>query len=326
MSQLSFAAESSALPAPALDQLILAPMEGVMDHLMRELLTGLGGYDLCVTEFVRVVDRALPERVFYRFAPELYHGGKTAAGTPVRVQLLGQEPEVMAANAVTAVSLGSAGIDLNFGCPAKAVNQSRGGASLLKQPELIYQIIDAVRKAVPAEHSVSAKMRLGWDDTSLLCETIDAINQAKATSLVVHARTKTQGYRPPAHWHELAAINKQAQMPVIANGDVVDFDTAQRCLVASQCQHLMLGRGALAMPNLAHVVRGAQQPMTWPQVQALLVKYSHYEVAGDKGLYYPNRIKQWLTHLRQRYSQADALFKQVRTLKKSAEIVALLSR
>ncbi|MBW8190237.1 tRNA dihydrouridine(16) synthase DusC [Neiella marina] len=308
------------------DQLILAPMEGVMDHLMRELLTGLGGYDLCVTEFIRVVDHGLPERVFYRFAPELHHGGKTTSGTPVRVQLLGQQPDVMAENAVTAVSLGSAGIDLNFGCPAKTVNKSRGGASLLKQPELIFSIVDAVRRAVPSEQHVSAKIRLGWDDTSLLTETIDAVNQAGASSLVVHARTKTQGYRPPAHWHELAAICARANMPVIANGDVVDFDSAQRCLIASQCQHIMVGRGALALPNLAQVIRGQQAPMTWSQVLALLVKYSKYEVTGDKGKYYPNRIKQWLTHLRHRYSQADCLFKKVRTLKRSDEIVALLTR
>ncbi|WP_087505531.1 tRNA dihydrouridine(16) synthase DusC [Neiella marina] len=314
-------------PSPSeVGQLILAPMEGVMDHLMRDLLTALGGYDLCVTEFIRVVDHGFPERVFYRFAPELYQGGVTSSGTPVRIQLLGQEPDAMAANAVTAVELGSAGVDLNFGCPAKAVNKSRGGASLLKQPELIYRVIKAVRTAVPQPHAVSAKMRLGWDDTSLLDETIDAINQAGASSLVVHARTKVQGYKPPAQWHELKQICQRANMPVIANGDIVDHNSAQRCMAASACQHLMLGRGALALPNLAQVVRGIEAPMSWSQVQALLVRYSHYEVEGDKGLYYPNRIKQWLSYLRQRYQQADELFKHIRRLKRSDEIVAQLCR
>lgn len=91
------------------DRLVLAPMEGVLDPLMRELLTAINPYDLCVTEFVRVVDALLPARTYYKLAPELRQGGKTRSGTPVRVQLLGQSPEWMAENAVLAAQLGSPG-------------------------------------------------------------------------------------------------------------------------------------------------------------------------------------------------------------------------
>ena len=118
----------------------LAPMEGVVDHLMRDMLTQIGGYDLCVTEFVRVVDAKLPPRVFYRLCPELHHGGVTPSGVPVKVQLLGQHPQWMAENAVTAVELGSHGVDINFGCPAKTVNKSQGGAVLLQYPDKLYDI------------------------------------------------------------------------------------------------------------------------------------------------------------------------------------------
>ena len=121
-------------------QLILAPMEGVVDALMRDLLTSINQFDLCITEFVRIVDALLPEHVFYRISPELHNKGYTPAQTPIRVQLLGQEPDWLAENALRAVELGSHGVDLNFGCPAKAVNKSRGGAVLLKSPEKIYQI------------------------------------------------------------------------------------------------------------------------------------------------------------------------------------------
>ena len=105
-------------------RLYLAPMEGVIDHTMRDLFTRQGGVDRCVTEFVRINNSLLPPRVFYRMCPELRSGGKTPSGTPVHVQLLGGQPEPMADNAARAVELGAPGIDINFGCPAKTVNRS----------------------------------------------------------------------------------------------------------------------------------------------------------------------------------------------------------
>ncbi|MBL6898243.1 MAG: tRNA-dihydrouridine synthase, partial [Luminiphilus sp.] len=93
-------------PAP---RLILAPMEGVMDSIMRALLTKIGGYERCVTEFVRVSQTVLPKRVFYRYAPELLSDGVTASGVPVYVQLLGSDPWLMAANARRVAMLGAPG-------------------------------------------------------------------------------------------------------------------------------------------------------------------------------------------------------------------------
>ena len=145
-------------------KVMLAPMEGVVDHLMRDMLTRVGGFDQCVTEFVRVVDQKIPKKTFYRLCPELHNGGKTPAGVPVRVQLLGQHPQWLAENAQTAIELGAPGVDLNFGCPAKTVNKSKGGAVLLKETQTLYDIVKAVRDAVPAEIPVSAKIRLGFED------------------------------------------------------------------------------------------------------------------------------------------------------------------
>ena len=110
-------------------RVILAPMQGVLDPPVRQLLTEFNEYDLCISEFLRVVDQLLPSKVFYCFCPELLNGGKTVSGTPVRVQLLGQSPEWLAENALRAVELGSPGVDLNCGCPSKTVNGSNGGAS-----------------------------------------------------------------------------------------------------------------------------------------------------------------------------------------------------
>lgn len=100
-------------------RVILGPMEGVLDHLMRDMLTQINDYDFCVTEFVRVVNLLLPDHVFYRLCPELQQGSKTPSGVPVKVQLLGQDPHWMAENAIRAAELGAYGIDLNFGCLPK---------------------------------------------------------------------------------------------------------------------------------------------------------------------------------------------------------------
>ena len=101
--------------------IVLAPMEGLLDFVLRDVLTRVGGVDRCVSEFIRVTDMLLPDRVFTRIVPELRHGGRTPAGVPVRAQLLGSDPVCLAENAAKLAALGPAGVDLNFGCPAKGV-------------------------------------------------------------------------------------------------------------------------------------------------------------------------------------------------------------
>jgi tRNA-dihydrouridine synthase C len=224
------------------------------------------------------------------------------------------------------VALGSPGVDLNFGCPAKTVNKSKGGAVLLKETETLYRIMQAVRSAVPAEFPVTAKMRLGFDDTSLVLDNARALAEAGASELTVHARTKADGYRPPAYWPWIAEIRKVITIPVIANGEIWQPADAQLCRQQSGSSDIMLGRGALAQPNLALRIRDGVPLMPWPQVLEMLMRYSEYEIAGDKGLYYSNRIKQWFSYLRLQYPQAEVLFQQLRLLRKSADIVLLLQQ
>ncbi|WP_293760944.1 tRNA-dihydrouridine synthase [uncultured Paraglaciecola sp.] len=299
----------------------LAPMEGVVDHLMRDMLTQVGGFDLCVTEFMRIVDQLMPKRVFYRMCPELNNQGCTPSGVPVKVQLLGQHAHWLAENAYRAIELGSHGVDLNFGCPAKTVNKSKGGAILLREPETIYNIVSVVRQAVPKEHTVSVKMRLGFDDTSLAIANAQAIADAGADSLVIHARTKVDGYKPPAYWDWIAKIKQYVDIPIVANGEIWNNHDALNCQRQSQCENIMLGRGALAMPNLAQVIKNHKAHMPWEQVKGLLVRYSGYELFGDKGKYYPNRVKQWLGYLSRQYPEAEALFMRIRALKSADEIL-----
>ena len=129
-------------------RILLAPMEGLADNLLRGVLTGIGGYDWGICEFVRVSNSVLPVKTYERICPELLTGGKTAAGTPMRVQLLGSDPHFMAENARRLVTLNPAGVDINFGCPAPTVFRHRGGSALLGEPELLHEIVSAVRAVV----------------------------------------------------------------------------------------------------------------------------------------------------------------------------------
>ncbi|MBY7515487.1 tRNA dihydrouridine(16) synthase DusC [Escherichia fergusonii] len=302
-------------------RVLLAPMEGVLDSLVRELLTEVNDYDLCITEFVRVVDQLLPVKVFQRICPELQNSSRTPSGTLVRIQLLGQYPQWLAENALRAVELGSFGVDLNCGCPSKTVNGSGGGATLLKDPELIYQGAKAMREAVPAHLPVSVKVRLGWDSGEQKFEIADAVQQAGATELVVHGRTKEQGYRAEhIDWQAIGEIRQRLTIPVIANGEIWDWQSAQQCMALSGCDAVMIGRGALNIPNLSRVVKYNEPRMPWAQVVALLQKYTRLEKQGDTGLYHVARIKQWLGYLRKEYSEATTLFQQIRALNNSPDI------
>lgn len=302
-------------------RVLLAPMEGVLDSLVRELLTEVNDYDLCITEFVRVVDQLLPVKVFQRICPELQNSSRTPSGTLVRIQLLGQYPQWLAENALRAVELGSFGVDLNCGCPSKTVNGSGGGATLLKDPELIYQGAKAMREAVPAHLPVSVKVRLGWDSGEQKFEIADAVQQAGATELVVHGRTKEQGYRAEhIDWQAIGEIRQRLTIPVIANGEIWDWQSAQQCMALSGCNAVMIGRGALNIPNLSRVVKYNEPRMPWAQVVALLQKYTRLEKQGDTGLYHVARIKQWLGYLRKEYSEATTLFQQIRALNNSPAI------
>ncbi|HDR1040537.1 tRNA dihydrouridine(16) synthase DusC [Pasteurella multocida] len=295
-------------------RVILAPMQGVLDPFVRQLLTQVNQYDLCISEFVRVVDQLLPAKVFYRLCPELYQQGYTSSGTPVRVQLLGQHPQWLAENAQRAIELGSHGIDLNCGCPSKTVNGSHGGASLLKQPERIYQATKALRAAVPKALPVSVKVRLGWDNSEQAFEIADAVQQGGATEITIHGRTKMDGYRADRiNWAKINDVRQRLSIPVIANGEIWDWQSGQACLAETGCQDLMIGRGALNIPNLSQVVKFNQAKMPWAEVLILLHQYAHTENQFDTGFYHVARIKQWLGYLKKAYPQADALFQLIKT-------------
>ncbi|MEE9322622.1 MAG: tRNA-dihydrouridine synthase [Granulosicoccus sp.] len=318
-------------------QIVLAPMEGVIDAPMRARLTSLGGYSRCVTEFIRVTDVLLPQRVFQRLCPELAVGGCTPSGVPVYVQLLGSNPAVLAANACRAANLGARGIDLNFGCPAKTVNKSQGGSILLRRPEQVADIVRAVRDAVPANIPVTAKIRLGYDNSNHLQEIVEGIRQAGVTQLAIHARTKYDGYKPPAHWSTVSSAIHSCGENTLINGEIWSIADAVEAQRASGCRHLMLGRGALAAPDLARRIQqaadsiaGAESPVAtgsverrfaWLEILDLVEAQFHGSDCHSMR-HVGNRTKQWLAYLKRNYPEAKELFGRVRTLHDVAGIAA----
>lgn len=305
--------------------ILLAPMEGLVDFVLRDILTRAGGVDRCVSEFIRITDQLLPERVFTRIVPELLNGGRTLAGVPVRAQLLGSDPVCMAENAARLAALGPAGIDLNFGCPANIVNRHGGGAALLKEPETLAAIVAAVRRAVPAPMPVSAKMRLGYHDDALAVECAQAIASGGAGELVVHARTKAQAYRPPAYWERIADIRAAVAIPVVANGEIWTVDDARRCREASGCDMLMIGRGAVADPGLGLAIKaslgqGPVQVIGWPELLPLLADFWQLVCTRLDARSRPGRLKQWLNFLRRRFPEAETAYQSLKTINDPALI------
>lgn len=310
-------------------RLILAPMEGLADDVLRDVLTRAGGYDWCVTEFIRVSASVLPHAVFTRVSPELRHASRTRAGTPVRIQLLGTDAGLLAANAAHVAKLDPAGIDLNFGCPAPLINRNGGGAALLAEPDRLHRIALAVRAAVPAAIPVTAKMRLGISDTDRAVDCARALAAGGIQELVVHARTRADGYRPPARWPLVASIREAVPVPVIANGEVWTVADYHAIRAATGCDDVMLGRGAVADPLLARRIRAgaaADADADWSMVVALI--HDFWSQARQKVLptQSPGRLKQWLGLLRRAYPQAAALFAAVRTLGHEREVSAALQR
>jgi tRNA-dihydrouridine synthase C len=305
-------------------ELHLAPMEGVVDFILRDVLTGIGGIDQCVTEFIRVTDKLHSPAVIYRYAPELKMGSRTRHGTAMFLQYLGGQAQPLAENAARGAELGALGIDLNFGCPAKTVNRHDGGASLLKTPERIFQIVSAVRRAVPAHLPVTAKMRLGFDDPSQCFENAMAVEAAGASWLTVHCRTKTDGYKPPAYWEWIPRLKEKVSLPIVANGEIWNVSDFWKCAEVTDCTKIMIGRGGVAKPFLFRDIKASIEARrasgsdanlkiaTWTDTSAMIPKFFEACTLDVSPHFAQARTKQWLKSLALQNEEAKPLFDELK--------------
>lgn len=311
-------------------RLLLAPMQGLCDDVMRDLLTRIGGYDECVSEFVRITHTVHSRATWLKYVPEIAKGNKTFAGTPCTVQLLGSDADNMAVNALEAVRFGADKIDLNFGCPAPTVNKHKGGAVLLKEPDLIYRIVKTLRTRLPEHIPLTGKMRLGFENTDLTLECAAAIAEGGACGLTVHARTKVEGYEPPAHWDWVRKIRDSVAVPVTANGDVFTLEDYRAIREISGCDSVMLGRGAVIRPDLARQIkqyeRGEAVAETdFAEIAGWLNLFFDLCMAKEANNKYPvARLKQWLGMMKKEFAQAQDIFDRIRTLKEAEEVKKVL--
>lgn len=314
-------------------RLVLAPMQGLCDDVMRNLLTRIGGFDECVSEFVRITHTIHSRQTWLRYIPEIANQNLTAAGVPCVVQILGSDAEMMVVNALEAVKLGVTTIDVNFGCPAPTVNRHKGGAILLQEPDLVYQIMKMLRLRLPESIKLTAKMRLGYDNKNLALENAQAIADGGASLLTVHARTKMEGYEPPAHWVWVKKIRHHVNIPVVANGDVFTLEDYLGIVHESGCDDVMLGRGAVMRPDLARQIKQHQQGNVVHAAQFhheiidWIEQFIQFCVAKEANNKYPvARLKQWLGMLKKTYPEAGVLFEQIRTIKEIDKIQLVLQK
>ena len=222
------------------NNVFLAPMAGIADRAFRELCINYGaGYT--VSEMVSSKGLTMGDKK----SGELLTLGEIE--NPAGVQIFGDNPEIMAQAAKMCIKYHPNIIDINMGCPAPKIAMNGGGASLMKKPLLAGEIIKAVSKAV--DIPVTVKIRKGWDD-----ENITAVELAKiaekngAAAITVHGRTRMQMYSGKVDYNIIAKVKKAVDIPVIANGDIVDEQSAAIMFEKTNCDAIMIGRGALGNP------------------------------------------------------------------------------
>jgi tRNA-dihydrouridine synthase C len=203
---------------------------------------------------------------------------------------------------------------------------------LLQDPELLYQIVRAVRAAVPAHQVVSAKMRLGFNDDSTAEACALALEAGGASEIVVHARTKADAYRPPAYWHRIADIKAQVKTPLVANGEIWNVQDALNARAESGCVDLMLGRGIVTNPGLGWAIKahdaaaqGLPAPanaVRWQDLPPHLNTFWQIVSGRVSERHRAGRLKQWLNFLRKHYPEAQEAYLHVRTLTSPQDINA----
>lgn len=230
-------------------RLFLAPMEGLGDAPFRLALSKVGGFDEATTEFIRVPKNAHVCSLAKVYDPHL------TAPIPQAAQIMGSDPALMAAMAWQLERRGAPRIDINCGCPSNVVVGRHAGSSLLKVPSHLGKLAAAVVGAVKIP--VSLKMRTGFEDTSLFEDNVLAAQSAGISFLTLHARTKVDGYKPPAYWEYIARAKQLLSIPLIGNGEIWTVEDARRMLQETGCDGLMVGRGAAADPWIFHKIRAS---------------------------------------------------------------------
>ena len=235
----------------------LGPMAGVTDWAFRTICAQLGA-NITVTEMVS--SRAL-----------VYQDKKSAKllrkneGSLCGAQIFGNDPTIMAQAAVLALEIsGCDFLDINMGCPMPKIANSGDGCGLMRTPELAGKIVEAVAQAVDVP--VTVKCRLGWDKGSInVLDFTKRMEDSGAAMVTVHARTRTMLYSGVADWDMITKVKSNLNIPVIANGDIIDGEKAVKCLKRTGADGVMIGRASFGDPWVFQQVKAAMEGKPIPQ-------------------------------------------------------------
>lgn len=253
--------------------LVLAPMEGVTDLTFRRLVRSIGGVGLTCTEFVA-------SEGLRRGAHKMSEMARIDKDErPVAIQLYGRDPDAMAEGAKIVQDLGADICDLNFGCPSKKVCAHSGGSSLLRDPYLAQEIVIAVRAAIKIPLTV--KMRSGFDGNRRNCPDIAWMCQEEgAEAITIHWRTRADLYGGTRAVDKIAETKSRLRIPVIGNGDVVDYASALAMFNDTGCDGVMIGRGAIKNPWIFQQIKAqmvGKEPMVADAAEKKRVLLGYFE-------------------------------------------------
>lgn len=273
--------------------LLLAPMEGVGDSCFRKAISTVGGFDEAVRDFLRVPSNAHVKSLAVEY------NAKELDPIPLAAQLMGSDPDLLAAMAQEIEKRGAPRIDLNCGCPSNTVTGRGAGSSLLKEPDFLYENAKALVNAVKIP--VTLKMRSGFEDTSLFKENLLAAQESGVRYITLHPRTKVDGYGPPAKWELIAEAKSLLKIPVVGNGDILTVDHAIQMLHMTGCDGLMIGRGSIINPFLFKEIRahfaGQTYRAEWHELSSFLQIYLNQLLEKIHPKVQVNKLKQLFSFL-----------------------------
>ena len=251
----------------------LAPLAGITDAPTRRICRQMGAA-LVYSEMVSGKGLFYNDKKTDRLLT-VYEDEK-----PVAFQVFGSEPDILAFTARELNDRDNAILDINMGCPVPKIVKNGEGSALLKNPDLVFDLISAMVKNT--DKPVTAKIRIGFDDKSInAVEVANAATAAGAAAIAVHGRTREQFYSGKADWSQIAAVKRAVKIPVIGNGDVVDWYSAKAMIEQTGCDFVMVGRGALGNPwifrELVAGWKGEELPMppTMEEKKAMMIR--HFE-------------------------------------------------
>lgn len=300
---------------------MLAPMEGVTHPTFRAMMAQRGGIGMLCTEFVRIAGEKVSDKHMAKQVDKV-------DGVPLSVQVMGTHTELMADAAAAVARAGADVVDINLGCPAPRVVKKGAGSAMLKNPDLLFEILSAMRDVVPG--LLSAKIRAGFDEASNVVAIAQTVERAGADFIAVHPRRRADFYEGVADWRIIRLLKQELSIPVVGNGDIWYAADALRMMDETGCDAVMLGRPACRNPWIFEQIEALRagrtpvEPDGAALVDWLLEIVEVFSVAFPrKGRGPLGKVKEMVTYLGRAVDDGGAFRRDALRLQSIEEIVAL---